>query len=376
MTNMKKIIVVFASVAMLFSCRQAVVKPDGSITVTDSGLIICDMGKVTDTLEVPLSEWVEDLQVVRFENSDTALFRMQWLSITDKHIAIQPYHRQPMMLFDYQGKFLCNVGVIGNGPGEYGSLSSHAIDEKNECIYLLPFFGQSQILKYNMEGTFSGKIDLGEHLNKGKIKVNSDGTLSLVHLCFDGQSRFQVAHAGAGGVIKSCPPYEHQNIKQTSEYFTGFDHEVWCYKNTEDFKYMITNCDTLYRYDVEKNVQKADFVLSNLQKDEKAWFILNPLPNKYLAIIMGQGTVVADVQKRRSYFVKLTNDFMGGIPAPVNFTDGYFFAMYEPGKLITLIEKRLDSSDCTDKDKQVLNNLLGSLNEEGNNIMFMGKLKE
>ena len=43
---------------------------------------------------------------------------------------------------------------------------------------------------------------------------------------------------------------------------------------------------------------------------------------------------------------------------------------------MTLIEKRLSESSCTEKDKEVLNKLLASLDEEGNNVLFVGKLKE
>ncbi|WP_297644040.1 hypothetical protein [uncultured Bacteroides sp.] len=82
------------------------------------------------------------------------------------------------------------------------------------------------------------------------------------------------------------------------------------------------------------------------------------------------------MKQRKSYFANLKNALMGGLPAPFNFTDGYFFAMYEPGRLMMLIEKRLSESSCTEKDKEILNKLLASLDEEGNNVLFVGKLKK
>lgn len=376
---MKKILAAgLLSVVALFSCQQAGTKDDGTITVTNEGLTVCDVSRVKDTLEIPLSEWVEELKVVHFEDSDTALFRFQWLSITDEHILIKPYHRaDAALLFDYQGKFLCDVGSVGEGPGEYTSLSSHAIDEKNGVIYLANFFRSSKILKYDMRGKFIGEMEADDTLNKPKIKCNPDGTLSVVHLYFhDSGSKYQAAHIGNEGVIDSCPPFEHMTIQFKNPQFMGFDHELWCYNNTEDQKFKLTNCDTLYRYDVKKNALKADFVLANLQRDENTWFIINPLPDKYVTMIMGKGTLVSDMKQRKSYYANLKNDLMGGLPAPFNFTDGYFFAMYEPGRLMTLIEKRLSESGCTEKDKEVLNKLLASLDEEGNNVLFVGKLKK
>ena len=40
------------------------------------------------------------------------------------------------------------------------------------------------------------------------------------------------------------------------------------------------------------------------------------------------------------------------------------------------IEKRLKESDCTDADKKILKELYDSLDEDDNNIMFIGKLKK
>ena len=375
---MKKTLFGLLSAAVLFSCQQAGTKDDGSITVTGEGLTICDVSRVKDTLEVPLSEWVEDLKVVHFEDSDTALFRLGGLSITDKHILIKPYHRKDAAkLFDCQGRFLCDVGSVGGGPGEYKSLSSHAIDEKNQCLYLAPMGWSDKLLKYDMQGKFIGEVETEATMNKPKIRLNPDGTLTLVHMFFhDTDSRYQAAHIGSEGVINSCPPPAHLKIQFNNPQFMGFSHELWCYNNTEDQKFKLTNCDTLYRYDVKKNALKADFALANLQRDENTWFIINPLPDKYVTMIIGKGTLVSDMKQRKSYYANLKNDLMGGLPAPFNFTDGYFFAMYEPGRLMTLIEKRLSESGCTEKDKEVLNKLLASLDEEGNNVLFVGKLKK
>lgn len=50
--------------------------------------------------------------------------------------------------------------------------------------------------------------------------------------------------------------------------------------------------------------------------------------------------------------------------------------MYEPMVLMERIEQRLAKADCTEKDKEQLNRLLEQLDEDDNNVMFMGKLKK
>lgn len=134
--------------------------------------------------------------------------------------------------------------------------------------------------------------------------------------------------------------------------------------------------DTLYNYNPEANRMEACFALQNPPTGEDVFLIYNEIPGKYLATVWGKGTICIDRQQQQSHYVKLKNDFYGGMDMPLNFANGWFFAMYEPMVLMDRIEKRLAESGCTAKDKEVLNKLLESLDEDDNNVMFIGKLKK
>lgn len=65
---------------------------DGSVTTVESNgnkLTVCDLSAVKDTIEVPLSEFVEDCRIVRFETSEEAYFKAWFINATDKHIGIR-----------------------------------------------------------------------------------------------------------------------------------------------------------------------------------------------------------------------------------------------------------------------------------------------
>lgn len=94
-----------------------------------------------------------------------------------------------------------------------------------------------------------------------------------------------------------------------------------------------------------------------------------------MATVFGKGIILTDKQKCTSYYVKFINDLYGGISHPVTFKDGYVFALREPAHWIHYIEKRLAADDCSDADRKQLTELLESIDEEGNNLMFIGKLK-
>ena len=104
----------------------------------ETGLTVCHYSNVKDTVDIKLSDLVENFRIVRFDNSPEAIFAYRTLpTITDHYIGIGITASQPYMLFNSDGKFLCTAGKIGQGPGEYPmSIYDAAIDEQEQKIYL------------------------------------------------------------------------------------------------------------------------------------------------------------------------------------------------------------------------------------------------
>lgn len=67
------------SACNIFTQKQKTLKTnDGSITTVETGgneLTVCDFVLAKDTIDVPLSEFVEDCRIIRFDNSDSAMFK-------------------------------------------------------------------------------------------------------------------------------------------------------------------------------------------------------------------------------------------------------------------------------------------------------------
>ena len=88
--------------------------------------------------------------------------------------------------------------------------------------------------------------------------------------------------------------------------------------------------------------------------------------------------MLVDKQKMSSTQFRLVNDFYGNLPVSnpnIHFNKGWFMFNIEPGALSEMIETHLTSGKCPDKDKAKLKELAGSLHENDNNLMFVGKLK-
>ena len=85
-----------------------------------------------------------------------------------------------------------------------------------------------------------------------------------------------------------------------------------------------------------------------------------------------------DLKNKTSSNIKVVNDFLGNMPAPmsvIHVRNGYWVHNIQPEELMENIEKRLDESSCTEKDRQILHQTLSTLKENTNNVVFIGKLK-
>ena len=92
---------------------------------------------------------MENCELVQLETREDAYFNAWFTTVTDKYIGVSVEGNEPFKLFARSGKFLCNVGSVGRGPGEYTISPYDAIiDDQNELIYLAPFVG-NKILVYN-----------------------------------------------------------------------------------------------------------------------------------------------------------------------------------------------------------------------------------
>ena len=114
----------------LTSCGQ---KP-----VTDGGLVSVQYEKLPQGEDLLLSEWVGEPEFIALDSSvPEALTDGGNLTVSEHYIGVFPNTERPFKLFDRAtGKFLCNVGNIGRGPGEYNRISFAQIDETGGKIWI------------------------------------------------------------------------------------------------------------------------------------------------------------------------------------------------------------------------------------------------
>lgn len=377
---LKYIVFLLCTSTLFFSC-QSPVKNVTTIMLDDTQITVCDESEISETKEMKLSELVEDFQIIRFENKEEAFFKPSWFYFSDNYICVKQ-DNEVVKLFNKAGQFIANIGGIGQGPGEYKFVYDVAIDEKSKNIYIAPFVGKS-MLKYNMEGDYLREIDLGGKLNKPRLFIQPDSILSLVHLCFkDLDEKF------TGANIKTVDNDSIQyiyvealasNMKNQSGQKVGINGEIWSYRNSPDFPFMMTHTDTLFHYSSKKNEIKACFTMKmDPEKKGDSFFIFNELPHHYLVFVVGKNgrTILVDKAKQEAYDTKIVNDYMGSLDVFPQFQDGYYYQTYEPLALKEKIEEHLASGKCPENQVKKLKTLAETLKENDNNLLLLGKLKK
>lgn len=369
----------FLSIGLFVNCSKSSLKGDGTITmitVNGSEMMVCSQEAIIEKQVISLSELVESCELVRFELSEEAMFKPWWTIVTDNYISIRQENSN-FKLFNRNGKFLCDVGSMGQGPGEYPmSIKNEVIDEKNGRIYFITFIGD-KILTYDMKGNHLKDIPLPQKFNKPVIFLSRDDKITIIHLPFPNNNNFALQIDLDGNVLKELP-------KQNHFLCTTYDHEIFSYKNTDAFDFFYTSVDTLFHFDVEKNELKPVYTMTFPPSLSSSPWIHQylELPDQYITYIRNWETNKSSIlstnkNNQTSSYIKIINDFYGGMEVSVfSFKNGYFAHNVEPGELIDMIEKRLTEKSCTKDDKEKLNALLATLDENSNNLLFVGKLKQ
>ncbi len=372
------------AMALLASCTHAPI----NVKLIDSDasqLMVVDEDEVNESRTLLLSDIAEDFRIVRFDNRDEALFDAGGMpTFSENYIAAG---RTPVKLFTRDGKYICDVGGVGNGPGEYYiSAYDVLIDEPADRIYVAGF-GQA-VNSYDLRGNFKGVVKLPRPLNKGKLFNNNDSTLSAIQLCFrDHDDNLFVAatfpaSTGENDTVRyAFAPQLSTNFIDEEGYAVGFNNEIFSFRCSDRPTFHTTFNDTLYCYNAEANRLDAIFTL-NMDKERKGdgYFVYKELPNHILVYIVrgnNPGTILIDKSEMKAWRIdKTVNDSFFNLKLGFNMHDGHVFGIYEPLELHDRLQKAIDRGEIADRYREDVDKLMATLNENDNNIMITARLRQ
>lgn len=356
------------------------------VALPTGDLIVCDLAKATDTLDIPLSRLTEELQIVPLDNRDEALVG-GWVrtTISDKYILVSNNRQIPYKLFGRDGKFICTVGSFGQGPNEYQLTYAEQLDEAHNRIYIMSWNAE-KILVFDLKGNPQPYIPLNTRVPKGKFRVNTaDSTVIVTTLPFEGSPEVVWVQDMHGNRKQSIAPGHLMAPRD-------FSNEVMDARNTSAYDVMLLTImpeakqDSLYHYNLEKNRLEPRF--TTLFTGEKMpWHGYTELPHHFMGDVSFpvqvsetsfQGSApayyIVDKTTLKGNFMRLKNDFLH-ISAWPSFSNGYYTANMEPMTLKEQLEEALEEENLDESVQARIKACLSSLDENGNNVILLAKLK-
>ena len=169
--------------------------------------IVCHLEKLTDSIRIPLSQLVEDLEIIPLENKDEAYVRNTSIRISENYILLHSSRNMPFKLFTRKGKFVCNIGSVSHLPGGYTQVYDFQLDEVHNRIYLMPW-NATELIVYDLQGRLQPSIPLNSpneetwklpksvfHVDGDKQELIATAAKTLVDSC--GSEYFAVSFTGS-----------------------------------------------------------------------------------------------------------------------------------------------------------------------------------
>jgi len=357
------------------------------VKVGNSELISCDLTQLKDTINLPLSLFAEELQLVKLDNKDEALVSGGATVVTDNFILVRNNRNNPFKLFDRSGKFITAIGAYGQGPNEYRNVYDEVMDEKSNQIFILPW-DVDKVLRFNLQGEPLDPIPLKYRVPKGKIFVNTaQSQISVFLLPFAGIPVVAWTQDFTGNMIDSIPS-GHLAVQP------DVSNEVQSDKNTGEFDcslftFFDQRPDSVYHYNTVTYTLDPKFTLDFKGKPWKIhWY--KELPLHFLGTLtvekkLSENTstteypakYIVDKKTLKGAFYKLYNDYLGNMPIDwAQFYNGYYVWNVDPGDLMEKLEVQLKNNESlSSKERNRLQKMLDVINENDNNYVFIGKLK-
>lgn len=134
-----------------------------AVTIHDGLTEINVLKAYEDKRDVPLSQFVKDVELVYLESTPESYFdQARSLKVGKKFIMIADYAQNKVFLFEREtGKFLRTIGRKGGGPGEYNYAMLATMDPLEKYIVITDF-SKRKILLFSTDGTFLRERDISK----------------------------------------------------------------------------------------------------------------------------------------------------------------------------------------------------------------------
>ena len=365
----------------------------------DGNLISVNFNRVDKGPVTNISELAAEPEFIALDSRVEAFATGYNYAFSDHYICIGASMRGPAKLYDRAtGKFLCDVGTIGRGPGEYlNTYGAPRIDEEDGTIWLLPWQTKTLLGFDIATGKFKKEVPLKYGVPKGQFSVDSKaGTVTVAALPFrDLVPMIAWQQDMQGNVLWEIPsghltltPDFSNEIESNGNVEGAFDLSLITWSGGSDSLYVINEgrLDPVYTIDFNtKEVESEDYNL-NVNEDAPIHSYIM-LPDRFITSVSypvqtewGFSTgkpeyVITDRRTGESVRTTFFNDYLARETDYASFTGGYWYTVSDPETFAEDAEKALKEGNLSDENKARIYEILKGLTPESNNIVILAPLK-
>jgi hypothetical protein len=137
-------------------------------------VIDLDAVEKEDTV-INMSSFFKKANTVILEDHDYAIIgNISALQVSEEYIfVLDTWSAKKLFIFDKTGKYIRQIGSLGQGPEEYLSINDFCLDCKNREIYLLDN-GGGKVLKYDWDGKYIKSTKLSHNYIYGNIAYSEN----------------------------------------------------------------------------------------------------------------------------------------------------------------------------------------------------------
>ena len=388
--NLIKTGAIAAAIILAASCGSG--NGDGNLISVNFNRV--DKGPVTN-----ISELAGEPEFIALDSRVEAFATGYNYAFSDHYICIGASMRGPAKLYERAtGKFLCDVGTIGRGPGEYlNTYGAPRIDEEDGTIWLLPWQTKTLLGFDIATGKFKKEVPLKYGVPKGQFSVDSKaGTVTVAALPFrDLVPMIAWQQDMQGNVLWEIPsghltltPDFSNEIESNGNVEGAFDLSLITWSGGSDSLYVINEgrLDPVYTIDFNtKEVESEDYNL-NVNEDAPIHSYIM-LPDRFITSVSypvqtewGFSTgkpeyVITDRRTGESVRTTFFNDYLARETDYASFTGGYWYTVTDPETFAEDAEKALKEGNLSDENKARIQEILKDLTPESNNIVILAPLK-
>lgn len=396
---MKKIFIYFLGL-LLPSCSTFVGKSSWEdcdvvatkIVMDNETLLVCNVADVRQEISIPLSSLVEDVYLLKMENSSKDMMFSQVCNITpsDNYLAVLEHNKA--LLFDKNGRFVRQIANIGNGPADIvPGILKLQIDEEADKIYLTDC-NMFRMQVYGLTGgEYIGNIPLCQRAIQPSFHVDSkEKTILMAHTPMEGSKSSIWKQNFEGTLIQDITPSRFKNPK--GFWYLGSDAFYLSKRNDACLLHVVCDPamnDTLYRYNEANNQVYPIFAVNFPYEVPDHWLFAT---SDYYMITINENSgdiasgfsnraqkrILVDKNTGKGAYVNILLDKWGNIPITdcrFYMWDEYFTLALSSEWLAGKIQVALKSNLLSEDENKTLSKILNDMTEDDNTFVLFGKIK-